>query len=319
MTEYTSLKKADIEDILSRYGFTDVDSWSILSGGWTNTNYLVRTNQGQVILTIIEQKTFDESVLLARLLEFLDENNFSTTRLFRDADINFVSTWKNKPLMVKTFVEGHVVENLSGQLLSLIGAEMGKLHLLAIPDFVPERFSYEKDFFDTVAEYEPQSDFYEWLLDVRRYIDEHISNELPLALIHSDIFFNNVIISADEKQATIMDFEEASRYYRVLDIGMSIVGLCCPGEKLDTEKAKSLLKGYQEKIQLEPEELRALQAFTVYAAAAVSFWRHRQYRFKHPDKDMRSHYLSMQELADDVRSMPNGEFMKIVETWEPAK
>ena len=213
--------------------------------------------------------------------------------------------------MVKTYIEGHVVENIPGRLLSLIGEEIGKLHQLAAPDFVPERFSYEKDYFDTVAEYEPESDFYRWLLDVRRHVDEHINDELPLALIHSDVFFNNVIISADETQATIMDFEETCRYYRVLDIGMSIVGLCCPGEKLDIEKAKSLLQGYQNKIQLKTEELRALQAFTVYAAAAISFWRHRQYRFKRPDKDMHNHYVSMRELADYVRGMSNSEFIKI--------
>ena len=314
MTEYTTLGENEIEDILSGYGFSEVISWSILSGGWTNTNHLVNTEQGKIVLTVIEEKSLEETRSLARLLEYLDKNDFSTTKLFTDANDNYVSVWNDKSILVKSYIEGSVIENLPGDVLELIGHEIARLNQLPVPDFAPLRFSFAKDFFDDVAAYEPDSSYHQWLLGVRSYVESYISEDLPTALIHSDLFFNNVIISTDQKQATIMDFEEACHYYRVLDVAMAIVGLCCPGEQLDLEKARSLLKGYQDHTQFDAEEISALQAFTVYAAAATSFWRHRQYRFRCPDKDMLNHYLSMHDLANYVKSMSNSSFMSIVET-----
>ena len=36
----------------------------------------------------------------------------------------------------------------------------------------------------------------------------------------------------DARRATIMDFEEASYYYRVFDIGMMFIGICCKEKNL---------------------------------------------------------------------------------------
>ena len=75
--------------------------------------------------------------------------------------------------------------------------------------------------------YAPESTFYKWLKEIQKYIESYISTDLPKALIHSDIFYNNIIVNKDSEKATIMDFEEACYYYRVFDIGMMIVGTCC--------------------------------------------------------------------------------------------
>ena len=110
-----------------------------------------------------------------------------------------------------------------------------------------------------------------------------------------------------------MDFEEATHYYRIFDLGMTLVGLCCDGETLNLQKASALLQGYQKEIELQELEKRSLQAFTVYAAAAMTFWRHRNFNHINPNPDMYDHYLGLKVIADSIWKIPADKFKKIID------
>ena len=107
-----------------------------------------------------------------------------------------------------------------------------------------------------------------------------------------------------------MDFEEASYYYRVFDIGMMIVGTCFNENQLCLSKARALLAGYQSKTILEPYEAETLQLFTAYAAAGTAFWRHMNYNFINYDKDMTEHYKTMQDFADQALAFSAEDFIE---------
>ena len=135
-------------------------------------------------------------------------------------------------------------------------------------------------------------------------------DKLPKALIHSDIFYNNIIIDEAQQRATIMDFEEASYYYRVFDIGMIIIGTCFTGNQLCLSKARALLAGYQSKISLHSIEVQSLQVFTAYAAAGTAYWRHMNYNFLNFDQAMTEHYKAMQDFADQALAFAPNEFIE---------
>jgi Ser/Thr protein kinase RdoA (MazF antagonist) len=71
----------------------------------------------------------------------------------------------------------------------------------------------------------------------------------------------------------------------------------------------SLLKGYSQEIKLLDVEQKALQAFTVYAAASMSFWRHKNFNFTHPDPELATHYLELKYIADYIKSLPDEGFL----------
>ena len=102
-----------------------------------------------------------------------------------------------------------------------------------------------------------------------------------------------------------MDFEEATYYYRVFDLGMTIIGVCTKGEIIDLLKVNSLLKGYTKEINLTITEWDSIKAFTVYAAAAMSFWRHKNFNYTNPDPKLKDHYLALKNLADYTRALPD--------------
>jgi homoserine kinase type II len=305
MAQYTVINDTDLEIILKRYGIGNIQSYKILSGGSENTNYLVEALSKSFVLTICEQKSAQEAENLALLLNDLKLQNFSTSKLVATLKGAFTTQWNDKPVILKEFIEGTIIQDFSEDLLLYLGRELAKLHQVNVPDYVPRTLNYGSiERFDEVKVYAPNSSFYRWLKNTQCYIEDFISPELPKSLIHSDIFYSNVIVSEDRKVATIMDFEEACYYYRVFDIGMMIVGICFEGETINQKKMKSLLEGYQQENKLLEIEIYSLKAFTVYAATATAFWRHQNFNYVNVDATLKDHYLEMKNLADTIMNRP---------------
>ena len=262
MTQYTFLNPLDFKTIATQYGISEVLSHKILSGGSENTNFLIRTDKVSYVLTICEQKSMAEARNLALLLEHLQKNDFDTSEIIRSLKGDLITAWKKKPVILKSYLEGEVLDDLSEALLMLIGQELGRLHQIPPPEYLPTDISYLMEHFDKVELYAPESEFSFWLQAIKKNTQKYITPNLPKVLIHSDLFASNVIISEDKDSATIMDFEEASNYYRIFDIGMSIIGLCREGKTVNINKINAFLKGYYQEIDLLPIEKNALQDFT---------------------------------------------------------
>lgn len=305
MAQYTVINDTNLEIILKRYGIGNIQSYKLLSGGSENTNYLVEALSKSFVLTICEQKSAQDAENLALLLNDLKLQNFSTSKLVATLKGAFTTLWNDKPVILKEFIEGTIIQDFSEDLLLYLGRELAKLHQVNVPDYVPRTLNYGSiERFDEVKVYAPNTSFYRWLKNTQCYIEDYISPELPKSLIHSDIFYSNVIVSEDRKVATIMDFEEACYYYRVFDIGMMIVGICFEGETINQKKMKSLLEGYKQENKLLEIEINSLKAFTVYAATATAFWRHQNFNYVNVDATLKDHYLEMKNLADTIMNLP---------------
>ena len=303
MALYTQLNINEVQNIANDYGLGNINSYSPLSGGSENSNYLVTSEQGKYVLTICEQKSIDEANQLADILTHLNINNFRTSKVILNSKQQAVSLYQGKPIMVKKFLDGKVTEDISETLMYLVGIELGKLHKVDIPKHIPDKTYYDKQNFIEVSEYAPGSKFKIWLLHIKDYIEKYIDENAPKALIHSDIFPSNVIISNDESMVTIMDFEEAAHYYRMFDVGMTIVGSCREKSKINLNKMDAFLKGYKSEIKLTTNEAQTLQAFTVYAGAAMTFWRHKNFHYTNPDPNFFEHYKELQKVTNYIKEL----------------
>ncbi len=313
MANYADINQDDIKEIMEVYGIHPVDSYAILSGGSENTNYLVTASAQKYVLTLCEQKSTQQARELVNLLDYLAAHNFETSQVIHTSANEPISHWNGKPVIVKLFLEGNIMPILPNTILTEVGSQMGKLHSLDAPNYLPNSLSYGRESFQQVHEYMPDCAFGKWLDGIHAYLAAYSFEDLPKSLIHSDIFYSNVIVSNDLKTARIMDFEEAAQYYRIFDLGMAIIGLCEHGKEIDLQKANLLLRGYQKNTQLSDAEKGALQAFTVYAAAAMAFWRHKNFNYVNPDANMYDHYVQLQVLADYIQRVPKDTFLKILE------
>lgn len=312
MIQYTSLTMHEVEAILANFSIKNINSFKVLSGGSENTNYVINVENDKYVLTICEQKSDKKARELAHLLEHLEKHHFETSKIIRNKRNEAVIVWRGKPIMVKKFIDGRIIKDLPHHLIELIGRELGKLHKIEVPEYLPQQISIGKEQFVNVKKYAANSLFDIWLKAKLDYVSPYFSSNLPKAFIHGDVFCDNVIISEDESTVTIMDFEESAYYYRVFDIGMMIIGICGEGKTVNLEKASYLLKGYGQEIQLLDIEINALQAFTVYAGAAMTFWRHLNFNYTKPDSKLSNHYLGLKVLTDYVEEQAADYFLKLV-------
>ncbi len=298
MSQYTILEEKEVAEIIDQYDIGAVRSYKLLTGGSENTNYLLTTNDGKYVLSICEQKSKAQAKELADLLTHLEVNGFNSSKVVLSKKKEPIIMWQNKPLMIKEFIEGDIIKELSSDLLKMIGAELAKVHKVELPAYIPKQLNYGIEQFAKVKEYAPQSEFDQWLGMIESYVSPYLKLGLPQALVHSDLFWDNVIVKKDQSSVTIMDFEEAAYYYRVFDMGMTIIGTCAEDNIINLEKAKQLLTGYQSEGNLSLEEQSSLKAFTIYAGASMTYWRHQNFNYVKPDPAMFDHYKGLQVLVD---------------------
>jgi homoserine kinase type II len=304
------MNEQDVQDISGRYNLTLVNYESIADGG-ANTNYLVHTPLGRCVLTVFEEQTFDQVVKLGQLLQLLQAQAYPTPVPLLASNRARVLLYKDKPVMMKAYVEGAVVRNLSVEMLHQAGVALAELHQIPLPDCVSSRAPYGARKLQYLVGHNLDSRYETWLVQQLADYAQHKPIDLPHGLIHGDLFYDNVLFAGQRLQA-ILDFEEVSCDDLVFDLGMGIVGLCRIGGRVILEKARALVQGYEQVRALEARERRVLQMCVVYAAATVSCWRYWKYHIAEPDETRAVKYRQMVQVAKRIQRIPQDEFSAVV-------
>lgn len=311
MAQITVLTDQELETLVGRYPIGRLLRSEPLAGGLANSSVKIVAETGVYVLSVCDEKRMDEVEHLCSVLRCLEKNDFPTTRVIDTRSGEACTSWRDKPVYLKRYIDGQVFERLDDQQLGQVGEMLARLHEIpAHPDLL-HHFSYGIESFEELEDSRPAAAFYQWLSGQRDRIVEACSDSLPRGFVHGDLFVDNMLF-VDGSLAVFLDFEEACAYYRVFDIGMSVIGCCCPGGNFSLAGTAALVGGYQRVRELEPDERRLLQAHTVYSGAATAFWRYRQYHLRNPDPSMQSHYEAMVKLADQVSSVEPEGFIRSV-------
>ena len=307
MALYNCLDRSAVEGLTRRFGIGDVTGISVIDGGHENTSYCVATRSARYVLTICDQQSLEEVTNLASLLVYLTDNGIRTSRVVVPPTEPIVVLHNEKPVILKHYINGDIAADFSGNLLDQLAREMARLHKIPAPSYLPESFSYGRSYFPEVINSNLDNAYIDWLSDKNNYLQQRIPQHLPMALIHGDIFLDNMIVQGDQLIA-IIDFEQACHYYRGFDLGMTIVGVCQDHSGISFEKARRLIQSYQKEITLQSIERETLKTFAVYAAVTTSFWHFRQHHLRRPEPRLHDMHAEMQTLADTISSYPDSRF-----------
>lgn len=311
MASYITLTNTEFAEIMSQYGLSLSEEPKALSGGLENTSFIVKVKSNEnYVLTVFERKKIEHVERLANLLHQITSNGFSTSRAIKNLEGNFVTVFKDKPILLKNYIVGNASPDLDENRLINIGKQMAFLHNIPAPSNIPKVYGYGHQTFNQVIESGIDNEFIDWLKDKYQYILSSIDDDLPKTLIHGDVFHDNIIIN-DSGGVTITDFEEACYYYRVFDLAMGIVGMCCIEYNISLVKAKALITGYEKVNALNQNEKDKLKSFIIYSATAVAFWRYRQYHIINPDDSMKNHHITQKNLVDNMLALSDEKFNKI--------
>jgi homoserine kinase type II len=307
MAQYTELNEKEINEIATVYDL-ELVAYEPIEQGDGSSNYLLQTGQNKYILTIFEI-TWDRVVNLVNILSLLEKYDFPTTRLLKLATEGMVTIFQGKPVLMKHYISGKVVKDLDDVMLNQIGITMARLNNIPAPDYLDVSHAYGLQTFPGVIGQNIDPEYETWLANRHIYLDQFIPLELPRGLIHADMFFDNVLFEGKVLKA-ILDFEEVCQYYKVFDLGMGIVGLCLEGTKVNLNKVRSLVMGYQQVRVLEKQEKENLQLFVEYAAIATSKYRFWKYNIDTPITEKANHHWQMVKVAKNVNRIPKVRFLE---------
>lgn len=283
-----------IPAICARYGLPEPAAVTPLSGGSANFNVVARFAEPgppPVKITFCLYKDLPAARRVARLLDALA--NAPIGRLIGGADD--VRAVDGRPVLVTRFLEGEALGAVDRFTALEIGRFMTRLHRDAPPE-APEHDMHPRRLQRLAEGAEGPLDaaFGDFLRDALSLGSAY--ETLPMALIHGDLFPDNIIRGPDGALGAI-DFEEACRAPRAFDLAMTAVGLC-PGGELDPARVTGLIAGYTFRRPLSGPEVRHFPGLVAYAAAAVAAWR----RLSTPS-EMAEHARDWREMRGVIESV----------------
>ncbi len=227
MAVYTVVSAEALTELLARYDVGELVSAKGIAEGVENSNYLVDTSQSRFILTLYEKRVAvgDLPFFLA-LLDHLADRGLPVPRAIRDADGGQVQQVAGRPACLIEFLPGVSVTTPTPAQAHATGAALGRMHA-ALADF-----TFERPNSLGLAEWHALADrcgddldriapgLGERVRDELDWLDTHWPDDLPHAVVHADLFPDNVLMRGS-KVGGIIDFYFACSEVRAWDLAVT--------------------------------------------------------------------------------------------------
>lgn len=289
----------EVATLLERYGLY-ASIVRPLAGGMENLHYRAETPGGPVVVTILCKKTWHEAEHYARFLDDLRTAGAPVPRLRPLTVGGWVSVHAGHPVIVADFIDGRQYTVMPPHLVEAAGAALGRVHHLAahVDCTLPPHLRLRADEVALLAEL-PEDAFARWARTTLRETDYVTRQTVPMVTVHADLFPDNIIVLAGRpgRGVVFIDWEDGSRDFPAMDVGMALLGLCCP-DGFSLPRARCLLRGYAagSGLALDP---RLVMDCARYAAVLVSLRRFRWQRAgRLPADPARTHTALMRPVTE---------------------
>ncbi|MCF7972089.1 MAG: homoserine kinase [Methylococcaceae bacterium] len=281
MSVYTSLSQAQIEPFIGSYGFTSLQQFSGISAGIENTNYLLKTAQGNFVLTLYEHFTAHEVSDYLLLMQQLSEHADYYPCPLADAKQQTLRTLANKPAALFKCLPGESVAIATLKQCQSIASALARLHLsssfMGFTKKNPRSLIALQISAQQLARYLSAQDL-ALLEDELAYQFNQETDHLAQGLIHADLFKDNVLFVGDTVTG-LLDFYAACCDCYLLDVAVALNDWCMNEQGLfEQEKQHLFLQAYQSVRAFSVAEERMLPVFL--RRASLRFWLSRlEHRF----------------------------------------
>jgi len=276
MAVYTKLDKKDIEEVLLNYSIGKLRSFKGIQDGIENTNYYLLVDEKKYILTIYEKRINPEDLpFFSELMAGLDKKNYKCPVPIINNKNKTISDYKNKKLMIVSFLEGKAKQVLTPYDCKQVGAEVAKMHEIT------KKFKIKRNNNLSVKSWRKlfnlvKDQCVKINKDLPRLIEANLidveknwPNNLPSGIIHADLFSDNIFFH-NEKFNGIIDFYFSCNDFYSFEIAICFNALCFDGQKnnlsFNVTKAKNFIDGYSLIRKLSDEEKGSIKVLSQGAA-----------------------------------------------------
>jgi Ser/Thr protein kinase RdoA (MazF antagonist) len=261
--------RPDPAEIEQRYGLT-VRSLTSLGG---DRAWRLISDRGDHVLRVHGPQRAAAHEGEIAVLRRLQEADYPAPRLLADTDGQLVLPMGTHSGYLVTYLEGQPTPP-GPETAQRLGRSVGRLHRIDVTGVPTSTFTVEsaRVFFDSLDADPLTWDWegYPALRDdlLQAWSDLGDLNDLPAAMIHTDVCFENTIQTATG-EVVLIDWDDAGLAPALQDVGYFLVHEAIPsGDAVDWDRARAFLDGYQSERPLETREWDRLADALVFGALA---------------------------------------------------
>ena len=288
MAVFTSVSLQDLTPWISSFSLGQVHSIKGISSGIENSNFFVRTDKGEYVLTLFEKLTAEELPFYLNLMQHLAQRGIKVAAPVPDRDGRILHFLCGKPASLVTKLEGDWQPEPKPVHCEQVGDMMAKMHL-AGRDYPLEQpnlrgIDWWRKTAPLVQDYLPVEASL-FLQNEMRFQEEFADSDLYWKLfrgpVHADLFRNNVMFNGD-KLSGFFDFYFAGCDTWLFDVAVAINDWCIDLEtgELDDTRVRVFLDAYHAVRPFTLDECAAWKA--ILRGAALRFWLSRLYDYYLP-------------------------------------
>jgi len=318
MAVYTKLSGKDLESFFTKYDLGKLVSYEGIKEGIENTNYFIKTEKGNFILTLYEKRVDEKDLpFFIGLMRNLFDKNFPSPEPIINKNGNYISEISGKKAAVVSFLEGNAKKILTPADCNQVGVNSAKLHLitkslsgkrgnkLSINSW---RKLYNKVKKDCSKIHPNLTHVVEKNLDE---IEKKWPKNIPSGIIHADLFPDNIFFN-NNNLSGIIDYYFSCNDFYAFEIAICLNALCFEGKKenlsFNVTKAKKFIDGYSSVRKLNEDEKKSLKILC--QGAAIRFLLTRVFDYLNLTEG------ALVKIKDPVEYLKRLEFHNSVKNYE---
>lgn len=265
MAVYTHVPAEDMAEFLTRYDVGELLSAKGIAEGVENSNYLLETRTDRFILTLYEKRVNEADLpFFMDLLDHLAARGCRVPRFIADRQGRQLQQLAGRPACLIEFLTGISLTEPTPAQSHSAGRALGELHAAAA-DFKGSRpnaldLAGWHDLADKCGEHfdDIAPGLARRVADELEFMDANWPSSLPRAVIHADLFPDNVLMHGDEVTGLI-DFYFSCTDVRAYDLAVTHSAWCFDfdGGHYHADRAAELVRGYDETFGLSAAERAA--------------------------------------------------------------
>ena len=265
MAVYTDVAAEDLAEFLKGYDIGELLSYKGIAEGVENSNFLLHTSKGAYILTLYEKRVaLDDLPYFLSLMAHLAERGVHCPQPAKNRNGEVYSWLAERPAAIINFLEGMWPRRPNAAHCSGVGEGLARMHLAGrdFPLFRKNPLSVAgwRPLFELAA---PRADsvqpgLRDFIARELDHLEAHWPVDLPVGVIHGDLFPDNVFFLGD-KLSGLIDFPFSCNDILAFDVAICLNAWCFePDHSFNVTKARALLNAYGRERPLSEAEQQAL-------------------------------------------------------------
>jgi homoserine kinase type II len=252
MAVYTEVGDADLEELLKQYDLGAVLSFKGIAEGVENSNFLLRTEAGNFILTLYEKRVAEADLpFFLGLMEHLAGRGIRCPLPVKALDGEALRRVAGRPAAIISFLEGVWVRRPRTEHCAALGRALAEMHE-AGRDFTLSRAnSLSRDDWRPLFELSrPRADTVEPGLEAfvqaeLAFLETAWPGGLPQGVIHADLFPDNVFFLSN-RLSGLIDFYFACNDLFAYDLAVCLNAWCFEQDNsFNVTKGRALIQAYE--------------------------------------------------------------------------